>query len=247
MDGNGRWAELRKKDRTFGHIKGARVAKAMIEACARRGIEHLTLYAFSTENWLRPTSEVGFLMHLLARNMRRERASLVKNNIRVSVIGELSRLPESVRAEVERTIDETRHNTGMHLTFALSYGSRQEITEAVRGIATEIAQGRLAPEEINENLLARKLQSSFLPDPDLIIRTSGEFRLSNFMLWQAAYSEIYITNVLWPDFTTADLEEALMQYARRERRFGRTTSQIRRTSSEVDQNYAAPRVGIMHK
>jgi len=231
MDGNGRWAELRKKDRTFGHIKGARVAKKMIEACARRGIEHLTLYAFSTENWLRPQSEVSFLMRLLARNMRRERAGLLKNNIRFSVIGELSRLPEAVRVEVERTIEETRNNSGMRLTFALSYGARQEITDAVREIAKDILQGRLAPHEIDENTLAQKLQSSFLPDPDLIIRTSGEYRLSNFMLWQAAYSEIYVTQVLWPDFTTADLEEALLQYARRERRFGRTASQIRQLAT----------------
>lgn len=234
MDGNGRWAELRKRDRVFGHIKGARVAKAMIETCAQSGLENLTLYAFSTENWLRPKSEVAFLMRLLGRNMRKERGSLMKNNIRFSVIGEIDRLPEAVRTEVHRTIEQTRNNTGMCLTFALSYGARQEIAEAMREIAIDVAAGRLAPHDINDELVSKKLQSSFLPDPDLIIRTSGECRLSNFMLWQAAYAEIYVTKVLWPDFSRSDLDEALAHFARRERRFGRTTAQVRQMSLIAD-------------
>lgn len=226
MDGNGRWAELRHRDRTFGHLKGARVAKTAIEACAELGVEYLTLYAFSTENWLRPKAEVSFLMRLLARHLRRERRSLMKNNIRFAVIGDSSRLPDTVRAEVERTIEETSKNTGMNLVFALSYGGRQEITEAVRKIATEVASGSLKPEDISDSLVTQSLQSSFLPDPDLIIRTSGEFRLSNFLLWQAAYSELYITQTLWPNFTIDELQLALNQYSTRERRFGRTTAQV---------------------
>jgi undecaprenyl diphosphate synthase len=227
MDGNGRWAELRRRDRTFGHLKGARVAKATIESCARMGVEQLTLYAFSTENWLRPKAEVSFLMRLLARHLRKERRSLMKNNIRFTVIGDISRLPAAVLSEVQLTIDATRNNSGLSLTFALSYGGRQEIAAAVRAIADEVVLGNIKPEDIDENLIAQKLQSSFMPDPDLIIRTSGEYRLSNFMLWQAAYAELYITQTLWPDFSAEELESAFSQYSGRERRFGRTTSQIR--------------------
>jgi undecaprenyl diphosphate synthase len=227
MDGNGRWAELRRRDRTFGHLKGARVAKQTIESCARMGVEQLTLYAFSTENWLRPKAEVTFLMRLLARHLRKERRSLMKNNIRFTVIGDISRLPEAVLVEVKHTIEATSGNTGLSLTFALSYGGRQEITAAMRSIAEEVAAGSLRPDAIDENLIAQKLQSSFMPDPDLIIRTSGEYRLSNFMLWQAAYSELFITKTLWPDFNTEELDAAFLQYSGRERRFGRTTSQIR--------------------
>jgi undecaprenyl diphosphate synthase len=226
MDGNGRWAELRNHDRTFGHLKGARVAKTTIETCVNLGVEYLTLYAFSTENWLRPKAEVSFLMMLLARHLRKERRTLMKNNIRFSVIGDLSRLPEGVISEVKRTIEETRNNTGMNLVFALSYGGRQEITEAVRSLAREVAEGRITPEQIDESVVAKHLQSSFLPDPDLIIRTSGEFRLSNFLLWQAAYSELYITQTLWPAFTTDELKIAFAKFASRERRFGRTTAQM---------------------
>jgi undecaprenyl diphosphate synthase len=226
MDGNGRWAELRGRDRTFGHLKGARVAKKTIEACAQLGVEQLTLYAFSTENWFRPKAEVAFLMKLLGRHLRKERAGLVKNNIRFSVIGDLSRVPVTIREEIFQTVDETRDCTGMGLTFALSYGSRQEITAAVRAIAEEAALGKLDPTDIDEDLVSSRLQSSFMTDPDLIIRTSGEYRLSNFLLWQAAYSELYVTPVLWPDFTQADLEIAFERYAVCERRFGQTTKQV---------------------
>ena len=228
MDGNGRWAELRRKDRTFGHLKGARVAKNVIEACAEAGLEQLTLYAFSTENWLRPKMEVAFLMILLGRHLRRERATLMKNNIRFSVIGDIDRLPAPVLAEVHRTLEETKSNTGMSLTFALSYGGRQEITSAVRQIAEEVAAGRIDPSEIDETLLASHLQSADVHpcDPDLIIRTSGEYRLSNFMLWQAAYSELYVTSTLWPDFDLAELGRAFDSFAGRERRFGKTSTQL---------------------
>ena len=240
MDGNGRWAELRGKDRTFGHLKGTRVAKNIIETCASLGVKQLTLYAFSTENWLRPKMEVNFLMRLLARHLRKERRTLMKNNIRFSVIGNTTRLPEPVLDEVRKTIKETADNPGMSLTFALSYGGRQEISDAVRKLAREVAEGRLSPEEITEDSISRNLQSSFMPDPDLIIRTSGEYRLSNFMLWQAAYTELYVTNTLWPDFGEEELQAAFDYYASRERRFGRTTSQVKQASVEnlIDLNTA---------
>jgi undecaprenyl diphosphate synthase len=227
MDGNGRWAELRHRDRTFGHLKGARVAKSTIETCVKLGLEQLTLYAFSTENWLRPKEEVSFLMTLLARHLRKERKTLMKNNVRFTVIGDPQRLPKTVLSEVQETIAETRKNTGMSLTFALSYGGRQEITAAVRAIAQKVMDGRLDPSEIDESTVAGNLQSSFMPDPDMIIRTSGEYRLSNFLLWQAAYSELYVTQTLWPDFKDEELLTAFDQYAGRERRFGRTTEQIK--------------------
>lgn len=230
MDGNGRWAELRGRDRTFGHLKGARVAKNIIEFCAQRGLKQLTLYAFSTENWLRPKAEVSFLMTLLARHLRKERRTLIKNNIRFSVIGDIERLPGPVLAEIEKTIEDTRQNTGMSLTFALSYGGRQEITEAVRAICRDVQAGHLKPEDISEATIASRLQTSGMPEPDLIIRTSGEYRLSNFFLWQAAYSELYITQTLWPEFTAEELERAFHQFATRERRFGRTTAQVKQIS-----------------
>jgi undecaprenyl diphosphate synthase len=226
MDGNGRWAELRNRDRAVGHLKGARVAKQVIEHCANSNIKFLTLYAFSTENWLRPKEEVAFLMRLLARHLKRERSTLVKNNIRFSVIGELDRLPDSIVKEVRLTIEETKSNTGMHLVFAISYGGRQEIAAAVRTIAQQVATGSLRAEDINETLISNSLQSSFLPDPDLIIRTSGEYRLSNFLIWQSAYSELYFTNTLWPDFKPQQMEDAFSHYAKRERRFGKTAAQL---------------------
>ncbi len=233
MDGNGRWAEARGRDRAFGHLRGARIAKQTIESCAELGIEQLTLYAFSTENWLRPKAEVSFLMLLLGRHLRKERATLVKNNIRFSVIGDVQRLPAAILEEVEKTIAATNACNGMNLTFALSYGSRQEIVDAARALALDVSAGRLAAADINEDAFAAKLQTSHMRDPDLIIRTSGEFRLSNFMLWQAAYSELYVTQTLWPEFDQDELLSALRHYASRERRFGRTTSQIKKPSVEA--------------
>ena len=230
MDGNGRWAELRGRNRTFGHLKGARVAKQMIEFCAHSGIKHLTLYAFSTENWMRPQNEVSFLMRLLARHLRRERRTLMKNKIRFSVIGEISRLPEAVQQEVRTTLEETCQNTGMNLTFALSYGSRQEMTMTVKEICQDVQAARLQISDITEDFISSRLQTGQMPDPDLIIRTSGEHRLSNFMLWQAAYSELYITPTLWPEFTAEDLKLAFHKYAKTERRFGRTTEQVKQVS-----------------
>jgi undecaprenyl diphosphate synthase len=207
-------------------LRGARIAKQTIEACAEMGIDQLTLYAFSTENWKRPRTEVSFLMLLLGRHLRKERLNLVRNNIRFSVIGEVSRLPAAVLEEVEKTIAATSACTGMSLTFALSYGARQEITQAAKALAADVAAGRLAVDDITEETFASKLQTAHMPDPDLIVRTSGEFRLSNFMLWQSAYSELYVTQTLWPDFERPELQKALDHYATRERRFGCTTAQI---------------------
>lgn len=224
MDGNGRWAESRGYERTFGHIRGARVAKTIIEKCANIGVKHLTLYAFSTENWMRPLQEVSFLMQLLGRHLRRERATLLKNNIRFTTIGDLSRLPAPVRAEVLTTVEQTSKNTGMHLVFALSYGARQEITKAMRVLAEQVRSGLLSPEDINDCVVSTYLETTGTPDPDLIIRTSGEYRLSNFLLWQAAYSELYITQALWPDFGEDELERAFQFFANRERRFGKVAS-----------------------
>lgn len=226
MDGNGRWAQLRGKPRTFGHVKGTRVAKKIITACSRRGIKNLTLYAFSSENWFRPQMEITFLMQILRRYLRRETANLVKENIRFSVIGEWDRLPEDVIASIQSAMDATQKCTGLHLVFALSYGSRQEITTAVKEIATQVAKGTLKPEDIDESLIQSTLSTYPSPDPDLIIRTSGEQRLSNFLMWQAAYSEFYFEEILWPDFSEAELDKALHSYALRQRRFGKVESSL---------------------
>lgn len=222
MDGNGRWAKLQGRERTFGHLRGAAVAKTIIERCADLGVQHLTLYAFSTENWLRPKPEVFFLMRLLGRHLRKERESLVANNIRFSTIGDLERLPAPVRMEVRKTEEATANNTGMHLVFALSYGARQELTNTMRLLAEDVAAGRIRPTEISAEMIQNRLETADMPDPDLIIRTSGEYRLSNFLLWQAAYSELYITDTLWPDFSEQELDRAFLAFSTRERRFGRT-------------------------
>jgi undecaprenyl diphosphate synthase len=220
MDGNGRWAQVRRKPRVFGHVKGTRVAKQIITACSKKGIQNLTLYAFSTENWYRPQLEVSFLMDLLRRYLKKETENLVKENIRFSIIGDISRVPTDVKEAIAGAMAATAGCTGLNLVFALSYGSRQEITEAVRAIAEKVAAKELLPEEIDESLVNAALSTYPMPDPDLIIRTSGELRLSNFLMWQAAYSEFYFTSTLWPDFTETDLDNALQDYHRRHRRFG---------------------------
>ncbi len=227
MDGNGRWAKARRHGRVYGHIRGARIAKSVIEECARLKIPHLTLFAFSTENWFRPVEEVAFLMHLLQRQLRKERETLMRNNIRFQIIGEVERMPEAVQEVVRETLDATRANSGMVLTFALSYGGRQEITHMAREVARRAAAGELHAEDLDEATVAGLMPTSFLPDPDLIIRTSGERRISNFFLWQSAYSEIEFLEVPWPQFQLDDLHGALDRFSQRERRFGRTSEQIR--------------------
>lgn len=220
MDGNGRWAKLRHKPRTFGHLKGTRVAKKIITACREKGIESLTLYAFSAENWLRPSSEVSFLMTILKRYLKREVGALVRNNIQFRAIGDLSKLSPDVFETIQFVTEKTKACSGMQLTFALSYGGRQEITAAVKSIAQDIADGVLDSADISEATIDARLWSRPTQDPDLVIRTSGEERISNFLLWQIAYSEFYFTQTLWPDFTIDDLDLALSQYMGRERRFG---------------------------
>ena len=232
MDGNGRWAKNRGLDRAYGHVRGAHVAKKMIERASEQGIKYLTLYAFSTENWFRPLQEVNFLMRLLARHLKKERLSLIKNNIRFQTIGDLSKLPELVQNEVRETIQSTSKCTGMNLIFALSYGGRQELTEAFRKLAVQIQNKEILVSDISEQLITNHLFTCDLPDPDLIVRTSGEFRLSNFLLWQAAYSELYITPTLWPDFKEKDLQLAFDFFAGRERRFGKVTAD-RLASQEI--------------
>jgi undecaprenyl diphosphate synthase len=226
MDGNGRWAKQRRHSRVYGHLKGAKVAKSVIEECARLKVPYLTLFAFSTENWFRPLTEVKFLMLLLLRQLQRERETLMRDNIRFCTIGDLEKLPANVRQVVLDTVEETAGNTGMILTFALSYGGRQEITQMVKEVARRVAEGGLCEEEIDDAQVAAMLPSSFLPDPDLIIRTSGESRISNFFLWQSAYSEIVFEEKPWPDFLNSDLHRILKYYAERERRFGRTSEQL---------------------
>lgn len=226
MDGNGRWAKARGHNRFFGHIRGASRAKMIIEESARLGLDSLTLFTFSTENWKRPQDEVSFLMLLLKKRLKRETRNLIQNNIRFDCIGDISRLPTSVLEQVKETKRLTRDNTGMKLTFALNYGGRQEILDAVQALAQKVKDSEITPEDITEDSLSRALQSSYLPDPDLIIRTSGESRLSNFFLWQAAYSEFYVTPVFWPDFTTDNLHKALEDFQKTERRFGKTSEQL---------------------
>lgn len=236
MDGNGRWATSRGRSRTYGHIRGARTAKKIIRSAAGRNISHLTLFAFSTENWLRPQQEVSFLMRLLGHQIRREQTSLMKNNIRFGVIGNMAALPEQIRNALQKTIEMTAQNTGMTLTFALSYGGRQEIVEAARNLAHDVYTGKISVDKIDENIFSKYLPSYGLPDPDLIIRTSGESRISNFFLWQAAYSEIIILEKLWPDFTTTDLESAIHEYSRRDRRFGKIHSSESHLNEEPHEN-----------
>jgi undecaprenyl diphosphate synthase len=223
MDGNGRWARRRGKPRIFGHTRGAERVRGTVELCRKLGIEVLTLYAFSDENWGRPKEEVSFLMDMLGRFLRSEIATMKKNGIRFRTIGRTERLPRSAQQWIEKAAAETAANTGMVLNLALSYGGRGEILQAVKRIA---ASGPV-PEDLREDQIAAHLDTAGLPDPDLIIRTSGEQRISNFLLWQAAYAELYFTEVLWPDFDEKELLTALLDFQKRSRRFGLTGEQVR--------------------
>ncbi len=221
MDGNGRWALAKKRPRSYGHLKGTRVAKRIITACSRRGIKYLTLYAFSTENWFRPEREVNLLMTILQRYLKKETNNLIKENIRLRVIGDLNRLPVATQEIVNDSLLKTSHCTGLELIFAISYGSRQEILSAVQRIAQKVKENKITVDSLNEDLFEEHLFTVNIPDPDLIIRTSGEMRLSNFLLWQAAYSEFYFSDTLWPNFTELELDRALSEFACRNRRFGK--------------------------
>jgi undecaprenyl diphosphate synthase len=226
MDGNGRWAKEQGQDRLYGHFHGVESVRNIVEGCAELGIGYLTLYAFSTENWDRPEYEVIGLMELLVSTIRKEVESLHKNNIKLHVIGDMNMLPEYARQELNEALDITKENTGLNLIMALSYSGRWELLNAVKNIAFEVKQGRLTLEAIDQDTLQRFLATSAFPDPELMIRTSGEFRISNFLLYQLAYAELYFTNVRWPDFRKDNLYEAIMDYQGRERRFGKTGEQV---------------------
>ncbi|MBB6612909.1 isoprenyl transferase [Pontibacter sp. Tf4] len=226
MDGNGRWAKQRGGLRIFGHKSAITAVRETVEAAAELGVEYLTLYAFSTENWSRPASEVSALMQLLVTTIRKETATLNKNNIRLQTIGDTASLPASCRRELEEAIEITSNNSRMTLVLALSYSGRWELTQAMRKLAAEVEQGKLQASEINEHMIAESLATAGMPDPELLIRTSGEMRISNFLLWQLAYTELYITELLWPDFRKEHLYEAILSYQRRERRFGKTSEQL---------------------
>jgi undecaprenyl diphosphate synthase len=221
MDGNGRWAKKRRLPRIAGHRAGIRAVRQVVEACARLGVGCLTLYAFSVENWKRPRTEVKLLMKLLREYLKKEIPELNKHNIRFGAIGRISSLPPSVQEDLHTTIEQTRANSGLRLTLALNYGGRAELIDAVRDLATHLQRrGTVDLDAITEDELSRHLYTYDLPDPDLLIRTSGEMRLSNFLLWQVAYSEIWVTDTLWPDFKEADLFQAVADFQRRERRYG---------------------------
>jgi undecaprenyl diphosphate synthase len=227
MDGNGRWAKEKGEDRLFGHLHGVESVRNIVEGCAELGIEYLTLYAFSTENWDRPEYEVTGLMELLVETIRKEVPTLNKNNIKLHSIGDLEMLPASARNELDEAFNETKSNTGLNLIMALSYGSRWELTSAVKQIAEDVKKGVLEPENITQDAIQKYLTTSEFPDPELMIRTSGEYRISNFLLYQLAYAELYFTNTLWPDFRKDNLYEAIIDFQSRQRRFGKTGDQLK--------------------
>ena len=226
MDGNGRWAKEHGKPRLFGHQNAIQAVREVNEACAELGVEYLTLYAFSTENWNRPGDEVSGLMTLLSQTIKKETSTLLKNGIRLHVIGDTDRMSQGIRDELFRAIEATSQGTRMQLNLALSYSGRCDIANAARKVAQAVKEGNLAPDSITEDTVSSFLSTKGMPDPELLIRTSGELRISNFLMWQLAYSELYFTNKYWPDFRKDDLYEAILDYQHRERRFGKTSEQL---------------------
>lgn len=224
MDGNGRWAKEQGKSRSYGHQAGVTTVRNIAEEAARLGVKYLTLYTFSTENWNRPAEEIAALMDLLLESLEEE--IFVKNNISFRAIGDLDKLPGNVREKLEDCVERTAANSRMCLVIALSYSSRWEITEATRRLARMAVSGELSPDEINDELFAKQLSTEFMPDPDLLIRTGGEVRLSNYLLWQCAYSELYFCDTYWPDFGSEEFYKAIYDYQKRERRFGKTSEQV---------------------
>jgi undecaprenyl diphosphate synthase len=228
MDGNGRWAKEHGQDRLFGHFQGVESVRNIVEGSAELGIKYLTLYAFSTENWDRPIEEVTGLMELLVDTIKKETATLHKNNIRLHVIGDIHMLPEYAQKELQESLDFLSQNTGLNLIMALSYSSRWEIVNAIKNIAADVKTGKLEPFEIDQDTIKDYLTTREFPDPELMIRTSGEYRISNFLLYQLAYAELYFTNVRWPEFRKENLYEAILDFQQRERRFGKTGDQIQK-------------------
>lgn len=231
MDGNGRWAMERGRERSYGHQAGVEAVRRITSECVRLGVEYLTLYAFSTENWHRPASEVDALMGLVLSSLEDE--IFMKNNVRFRVIGDTGRLPGDVWRKLRQTEENTAGNTAMTMTVALSYSSKWEITNAVRLIANEVKNGRLIPDSISEDTISGHLATNFMPDPELLIRTGGELRVSNYMLWQIAYSELYFCETYWPDFDERALRKAIANYQRRQRRFGKTEAQVEYNSTDI--------------
>lgn len=236
MDGNGRWANERGKERSYGHQAGVETVRRITSECTRLGVKYLTLYTFSTENWNRPATEVAALMGLVLSSLEDE--IFMKNNVRFRVIGDLERLPKKVQEKLKVTMEHTAANDAMTMVVALSYSSRWEITEATRQIAREVEEGKLTPADINEDTVTSHLATSFMPDPDLLIRTGGEVRVSNYLLWQIAYSELYFCDTYWPDFSEADLRKAIESYQGKQRRFGLTEAQIESKENENENKEA---------
>ncbi|QJD94675.1 isoprenyl transferase [Mucilaginibacter robiniae] len=226
MDGNGRWAKGKGKLRIFGHHNGVVSVRDVVEGAGELGVKYLTLYTFSAENWNRPSFEVTAIMELLVSTINKEIAKLMKNNVRLNAIGDLNQLPGKCHKELMGAIDKTSANTGLVLTLALSYSSRREIAQAAQNIAFKVKSGELQPEDVTEQVFSENLYTKNMPDPELLIRTSGEYRISNYLLWQIAYAELYFTDKLWPDFRRDDLYEAILDYQKRERRFGKTSEQV---------------------
>jgi len=226
MDGNGRWANLQGKNRVSGHQQGAKSVREVVEEAVKMEIEFLTLYAFSTDNWSRPKEEVSLLMKLLVNSLKKEFKRLIKNNIRLQSIGNMDGLPNPVKEELTYVIEKTKNNTGMVLTLALNYGGKEELTAAVKAIAFKVKNSIISPEKVDQSTIIEHLYTQNLPAVDLLIRTSGEERISNFLLWHIAYAELYFTKKLWPDFKKEDLQKALVDYTKRERRFGKTSEQL---------------------
>ena len=224
MDGNGRWAKERGKERSYGHQAGVDTVRRITSECVRLGVKFLTLYTFSTENWSRPETEIAALMGLVLSSLEDE--IFMKNNVRFQVVGDIQRLPQSVQDKLQETMEHTAQNTAMTMVVALSYSSRWELTRAAQSIARDVKAGTLQPEDITEELMNGRLETAFMPDPELLIRTGGELRISNYMLWQIAYSELYFCDTYWPDFDEADLHQAIANYQARQRRFGKTGMQV---------------------
>lgn len=229
MDGNGRWAQARGLDRSEGHVEGVNTVRRITEVASEMGVKYLTLYTFSTENWNRPQEEVDALMHLIGIAIERETPDLIKNNVRLSMIGDVERMPSGALDRLRGCIAQTSHCTGLNLILALSYSARWEITDAARRIAADAVAGKIKPEDVDEATVSRYLTTADIPDPDLLIRTGGDLRVSNFLLWQIAYAELYVTPTYWPDFTKDAFREAMAQFGHRERRFGLTGEQVRST------------------
>jgi undecaprenyl diphosphate synthase len=240
MDGNGRWAKSKGLPRVAGHRKGIETVREIVEACAELGVKYLTLYTFSTENWKRPKNEVSTLMRLIVKSLKDETDELHKNNIKLTSIGNSEMLPPEVKTELEEAFEKTKNNTRMTLNLALSYSGRWELTNAVKKIARDVSNNKLSINNISEKTISKYLNTSEIPDPELLIRSGGEMRISNFLLWQIAYSEIFVTDVLWPKFKTKNLIEAIKEFQKRERRFGLVSEQIAKDHKKIGENDKLP-------